>query len=584
MAQILCKECGAANDSDTRFCVRCDAYLAWEDDARPDTPQESPATEIPERQPDVPVTAADDTQRTPAPRADGAARPPQLTLLTTMAILEAESGAQIDIEVRNRSPIVDAFRADLIAPPRWLTVAPAEVRVLPDESGLLPVAFAIRPGAQVVTQTVDVVIRVSSLRDTDQFAEASISLQIPPSGPPVAIKVQPSVVRLVDQTEGRVQVLLDNTRSNYPREITLAGSDDEAALEFMFSAPRLEVAAGRVGEVDVHFRALEIAEGTTQTRTASITATDGQNTTTASLTVNQARSAVLPLHLRLEPSVARTKGRRDVQLRLVIDNRDGRRDRLVNLEGRDPEGAMRFWFERPTHAIPAGAAVNVPVRVSATGPITAAQIRRPFSVVAVENGREVETSGTLEQIKGSNWAPAVVIAGATVLTAIALGTGWVLWRSQSASTAPDPPRHPAAAAPHEEKPSHLDIGVADPSGTPDVTETPDPPLSLPGTNAQGFIDYPEASCDPGSSPAALARTTKSVLVVCRAGPGDFYYRGVRLSDRASIELGDAVRSSDGFDVTNPADGTRYQIRPHRLTIITPSGKALIEDMVDYASI
>lgn len=584
MAQILCKECGAANDSDTRFCVRCDAYLAWEDDARPDTPQESPATEIPERQPDVPVTAADDTQRTPAPRADGAARPPQLTLLTTMATLEAESGAQIDIEVRNRSPIVDAFRADLIAPPRWLTVAPAEVRVLPDESGLLPVAFAIRPGAQVVTQTVDVVIRVSSLRDTDQFAEAGISLQIPPSGPPVAIKVQPSVVRLVDQTEGRVQVLLDNTRSNYPREITLAGSDDEAALEFMFSAPRLEVAAGQVGEVDVHFRALEIAEGTTQTRTASITATDGQNTTTASLTVNQARSAVLPLHLRLEPSVARTKGRRDVQLRLVIDNRDGRRDRLVNLEGRDPEGAMRFWFERPTHAIPAGAAVNVPVRVSATGPITAAQIRRPFSVVAAENGREVETSGTLEQIKGSNWARAVVIAGATVLTAIALGTGWVLWRSQSASTAPDPPRHPAAAAPHEQKPSHLDIGVPDPSGTPDVTETPDPPLSLPGTNAQGFIDYPEASCDPGSSPAALARTTKSVLVVCRAGPGDFYYRGVRLSDRASIELGDAVRSSDGFDVTNPADGTRYQIRPHRLTIITPSGKALIEDMVDYASI
>jgi serine/threonine-protein kinase len=49
------------------------------------------------------------------------------------------------------------------------------------------------------------------------------------------------------------------------------------------------------------------------------------------------------------------------------------------------------------------------------------------------------------------------------------------------------------------------------------------------------------------------------VVVCQAGPGNFYYRGVRLSDGASIELDGAVRSSGGFDVTNPADGTRYPV-------------------------
>lgn len=81
----------------------------------------------------------------------------------------------------------------------------------------------------------------------------------------------------------------------------------------------------------------------------------------------------------------------------------------------------------------------------------------------------------------------------------------------------------------------------------------------------------------------MARTTQSVLVVRRAGPGDYYYRGLRLSDGASIELADAVRSSDGFDVTNPTDGTRYQIRPDTLTIIAPSGHAVTERMVDYAS-
>jgi hypothetical protein len=87
----------------------------------------------------------------------------------------------------------------------------------------------------------------------------------------------------------------------------------------------------------------------------------------------------------------------------------------------------------------------------------------------------------------------------------------------------------------------------------------------PGTDAQGWIAYPAARCDPGTQPAAIARTTQSVLVVCQIQPGTFYYRGVRLSDGASIELANAVRSSVGFDVTNPTDGTRYQIRPTSLT-------------------
>ena len=81
----------------------------------------------------------------------------------------------------------------------------------------------------------------------------------------------------------------------------------------------------------------------------------------------------------------------------------------------------------------------------------------------------------------------------------------------------------------------------------------------------------------------MARTTQSVLVVCQVGPGNFYYRGVRLSDGASIELANAVRSSQGFDVTNPTDGTRYQIRPTSLTITPPSGQASSEPMLDYAS-
>jgi len=116
-----------------------------------------------------------------------------------------------------------------------------------------------------------------------------------------------------------------------------------------------------------------------------------------------------------------------------------------------------------------------------------------------------------------------------------------------------------------------------------VSTTSAPLLAMPGADAQGFIDYPGARCDVGDSPAALARTPNSVLAVCRSGPGDFYYRGVRLSDGAGIELANAVRSSGGFDVTNPTDGTRYQIRPDSLTIVPPDGQPITEPMVAYAA-
>jgi serine/threonine-protein kinase len=51
-----------------------------------------------------------------------------------------------------------------------------------------------------------------------------------------------------------------------------------------------------------------------------------------------------------------------------------------------------------------------------------------------------------------------------------------------------------------------------------------------------------------------------------SGHTNFYFRGVRLNDSATIELANVVRSSGGFDITNPTDGTRYQIRPDGLTI------------------
>jgi serine/threonine-protein kinase len=173
------------------------------------------------------------------------------------------------------------------------------------------------------------------------------------------------------------------------------------------------------------------------------------------------------------------------------------------------------------------------------------------------------------------WAIAGVGLVCAVIVALAIFGVVALVRENHGGTqtaAPTTPTHSAsAAAPASAAPAQAPV-------TEQLRAT-----SLPGTDYLGWTAYPHARCDSGNQPAVMARTTKSVLVVCQIQPGDFYYRGVRLSDAASIELANAVRSSEGFDVTNPADGTRYQIRPTSLTIAPPDGPASSEPMLQYAS-
>lgn len=71
-------------------------------------------------------------------------------------------------------------------------------------------------------------------------------------------------------------------------------------------------------------------------------------------------------------------------------------------------------------------------------------------------------------------------------------------------------------------------------------------------------------------------------MVCRSD-GTYYYRGVRLADGAAIELPGATPADDGFDVTNPADGTRYEMRRHGLTITVAGEPPDTEPMVEYAT-
>jgi hypothetical protein len=131
-----------------------------------------------------------------------------------------------------------------------------------------------------------------------------------------------------------------------------------------------------------------------------------------------------------------------------------------------------------------------------------------------------------------------------------------------------PWQHPKAA------PSTITTTSPTPTSPTPTSPAPSPvgPGPFPGTDAQGFLPPSTARCEPGNRAAAMGVTTQSVLVVCQAGPGAFYYRAVRFSDGAPADLNNAVRDSLGFDVQNPVDETRYEIRPDQLTIRMADGR------------
>ncbi|HSS23407.1 MAG TPA: serine/threonine-protein kinase [Mycobacterium sp.] len=156
-------------------------------------------------------------------------------------------------------------------------------------------------------------------------------------------------------------------------------------------------------------------------------------------------------------------------------------------------------------------------------------------------------------------AAVVVLCAAAILAAIS-----VFFNNGNSP----PPETPSAAPPGQ--------------STTSPTKTPSLSSPVQGADGLGFVGH-IARCDPGNPPAAVVRTALSLAVVCQTGPGSFYYRGERRSDGANIELANAVRSSGGFDVTNPADGTRYEVRPQLLRIISNGHVDSAEPVLQYAT-
>jgi hypothetical protein len=309
-------------------------------------------------------------------------------------VLEPE--AAVGVQVRNPSTIVDAYRLEAVAAPPWLTLSHPEVTLMPGATQLITATFGMTAGTLIPAQTITVALRVCSQRDETRFTELPVTLTVPQSGPGVTMTTKPTTVRLVDETTGTVEVLLDNS-SNHPRNVALSGTDAEGKVRFTFSPPWLVLEPGQSATSLAEFTVPEIRAGETQVRQLTIAATEDNANTEASVIVNQERTVAAALRLRMDPSSPHVQDSESTVVTLIVDNRGSTTARTVQFEGRDPEGVVRFAFANPRLSVPGNRAVTTSVRISTPPPPTGKESSKPFSVVATYGDGEVEATGTFVQ-------------------------------------------------------------------------------------------------------------------------------------------------------------------------------------------
>lgn len=386
-----CGECGEQNPPGATFCVHCRSYLGWGEPAsdRPGS-AERPAEGGP-TEPETP----------PPPDADRPARPGQgpfrINAATgRIAVPATGEPAVLSITVTNLSPIVDGYQVAPVSAPSWLVVDADQPRLLPNTEGTLAIRFrAVAPGL-VAAQRLRVMLAVRSLSQAPAQVELPVEVTVSAIDLPVRLRAEPRLLRLRDDAPGTFTVSADNPGNRTVR-LRLSGSDPELAVRFSFRPEVLQLGPGASGSVQVTATAPGPQDEAEISRQLSITAGDGVASDEVPVTMRQLRSvpAMTALAVRIEPSLIRVRDADGAHVTVILDNRRGRAQLRVTLEGRDAEQAMRLSFAPPMIDVPPGEQVPVRLQLDAWRPQPGNEVTRPFTVVASDGRTSLETTGTL---------------------------------------------------------------------------------------------------------------------------------------------------------------------------------------------
>jgi hypothetical protein len=112
-----------------------------------------------------------------------------------------------------------------------------------------------------------------------------------------------------------------------------------------------------------------------------------------------------------------------------------------------------------------------------------------------------------------------------------------------------------------------------------TTQPAKPPVAPPiAMDDRGFVDS-TARCEGDQSAVAIGRTNRSVVVVCKSPNNRYQYNGMRLSDRAALQLNDVRVTPQGFEARG--DGAKYLISATELVAMSRDAVLTRDPMLEY---
>ena len=289
-----------------------------------------------------------------------------------------------------------------------VSFSPPSLDVLPGDIGRSRVRLEAplpEPGQEATRQVT--VLAADGDREVETSGTFVQFTSPAPVETPVALKLEPSLIRAAVHPSGQFQVIVDNRQGIRPRRVTLAGTDPERAVGFSFWPPVVDVDRGQIARATGRIDAYPPEPGREVTRQFSVSASDGAKEVEADGTFVQFTSPPPPdepLMLRVDPSLVRVRNSGGGSATVFADNRGGSRHRRVQFAGTDPERVMRFAFEPPVIDLGAGAGR----RGAVAGQRTAAGRRRAgqSSVQRAGLGRRTDTEATGSFVQeSSDWRP-----------------------------------------------------------------------------------------------------------------------------------------------------------------------------------
>ncbi|BBY67229.1 hypothetical protein MHEL_54720 [Mycolicibacterium helvum] len=216
----------------------------------------------------------------------------------------------------------------------------------------------------------------------------------------------------------------------------------------------------------------------------------------------------------------------------------------------------------------------------------------PGSAPALLPPPPTESKAAPGSARRSLFSPAVLVLAVLGLGLIAavVFVGWQLAnRQQSSASAPPAPLSVKTTAGPTSPQAPITVTVsASPTNVarPPASQSSTAPMLLADADVHGFVGFGgDARCSGNDRAIAVMRTPESALVVCQSPGGGAYYRGLRLSDMATIELTNIAVTDSGSTivVTNNSDGTRYDISRTGLQIVKDGEVLGSEPAIEFAA-